>query len=291
MRRLVLIVLVGLVAALTAATGQASSDGPLGLNELRLPPLPLLSSPSPRPAPGAPAEPAPGPATATPENRWALIVGVTDYAGRVTDTVGGANDARLVRDVLLRNGWRADRIRLLVDGAATGAAVADGMSWLQANSSASTFSFFHYSGHVKQKDGSEYLWPVDSAFIKDTEVVGVLRGIRGTAWTSISGCEGAGFDDGLSSPRHLVTASSEADEKSYEDRKTGYSVWTDMFFGDGLLRGSGDADGDGVVTVGEAFAAAAPRASAYTRTQRPYGQQTPTSAGGTGDLRLDAPRI
>ncbi|MGI8536995.1 MAG: caspase family protein [Mycobacteriales bacterium] len=288
----------GLLAVLTAAGVQAAGPalpGPAlpALPGPALPALPpLLGSPRPTPTPPAPAPaPVPGPSTAPPQDHWALLVGITDYSGRVSSTVGGANDARLVRDVLLQNGWRADRIRLLVEGQATGAAVAEGMSWLQANSSPTTFSMFHYSGHVKQKNGQEYLWPVDSAFIADTEMVRVLRGIRGTAWTSISGCEAAGFDDGLSSPRHLVTASSLADEKSYEDPETGLSVWTGLFFGEALRRGAGDTDGDGVVTVDEAFAHAAPRATTFTQSQRPYGPQTPRSAGGSGGLRLDAPRI
>ncbi len=126
------------------------------------PPLGPSPSPSPSSKPKPQRQPAPPP-TAAPQDRWALIVGVTNYRGKVKDTVGGANDARLVRDVLLRNGWRSDRIRILTDGAATGRAVADGISWLQRNSSSRTFSFFHYSGHVKQKNGREYLWPVDNA--------------------------------------------------------------------------------------------------------------------------------
>lgn len=287
MRRTVVLVLVGLLAALTAATGQAS--GPrLGLE---LPVIPPVLRPAPAPAPAPAPKPAPGPPTAAPQDRWALIVGVTDYFGKVSSTVGGANDARLVRDVLLDNGWRPDRIRLLVEGQATGAAVAEGLNWLQANSSPTTFSMFHYSGHVKQKDGAEFLWPVDSAFIRDTEMARVLRGIRGTAWTSISGCEAAGFDEGLSSPRHLFTGSSRATEKSYEDPQTGLSVWTGIFVREALRGKAGDGNSDGVVTVEEAFAYAAPRATQFTQGQRPYGPQTPQAVGGLGGLRLDAPRV
>ncbi len=291
MRRTVVLLLVGLLAALTVATGQAATGPRLGLELPSLPPLPPLLRPgAPAPAPEAP-KPDPGPPTAAPQDRWALIVGVTDYFGKVSSTVGGANDARLVRDVLLDNGWRPDRIRLLVEEQATGAAVAEGLRWLQANSSPTTFSMFHYSGHVKQRDGAEFLWPVDSAFLRDTEVAGVLRGIRGTAWTSISGCEAAGFDEAISSPRHLFTGSSQATEKSYEDPETGLSVWTGIFIRDALRGRAGDADADGVVTVEEAFAYAAPRATQFTQSQRPYGPQTPYAVGGLGGLRLDAPRI
>ncbi len=259
-----------------------------------VPYLPIVNpSPSPKPSPKPAPRPAsqPAPTTAAPADRWALIVGVTNYRGSVKDTVGGAADARLVRDVLLRNGWRSDRIRILTDDRATGRAVAEGLSWLQRNSSSKSFSFFHYSGHVKQKNGREYYWPVDNGFIADDDAARVLKAMRGTAWTSISGCEAGGFDEGISSARHLFTASSDVTEKSYENRGTGYSVWSGMLFDEGLRDKAADRDGDRKVSVQEALQYAAPRARTYTRNQRPYGPQTPEWRGGSGSLNLSAPRI
>lgn len=279
-----------LVAMAGLAVGPALADPLPG-------PVPYLPIVHPSPSPSSTASPSAKPASrpagasdvVAPQDRWALIIGVTKYRGNVQDTVGGANDARLVRDVLLRNGWRSDRIRLLVDDAATGRAIADGISWLQANSSSETFSFFHYSGHVKQANGHEYLWPVDNAYIVDTEVARVLRANRGMSWSSFSGCEAHGFNEGLASSRHLVTSSSKVTEKSYEDPRTGYSVWTGMLFAEGLRDKKADRDGDGGVSVNEAFQYAAPRATAYTRNQS-KGAQTPQWAGGNGSLNLAAPR-
>ena len=297
-RRIVGLLVAGLtgVAGLTALPAGAGDAGPGTAPAPLVTPIPLppplgpSPSPSKKPTP-APKPKSPPPATAAPQDRWALIVGVTNYRGNVKDTRGGANDARLVRDVLLRHGWRSDRIRILTDGQATGRAVSDGLAWLQRNSSSRTFSFFHYSGHVKQKNGHEYLWPVDNRYIVDTEVARVLRAVRGTGWTNISACEAGGFDEGLSSRRHLFTASSHVTEKSYEDPKTGFSVWTGMLFDEGLRDKRADRDGDGRVSVHEAFQYAAPRAKTYTRNQRPHGPQTPQLAGGNGSLNLAAPRI
>ncbi len=287
-------VVAGLPAGAAAPSGPAQADA--GALTEPLPYLPIVNpspSPKPKPKPSSTPAPAPRPAatTAAPADRWALVVGVTNYRGSVKDTVGGAADARLVRDVLLRNGWRSDRIRILTDDQATGQAVADGIAWLQRNSSSRTFSFFHYSGHVKQKNGREYYWPVDNAFIADNDAARVLKAIRGTAWTSISGCEAGGFDEGLSSSRHLFTASSNVTEKSYEDGKTGFSVWSGMLFDEGLRDKRADRDGDGKVSVQEALQYAAPRASTYTQNQRPHGPQTPEWRGGNGSLNLAAPRL
>lgn len=290
MRRLSLTLTAAAFGIAACLTGLPATADPL------LPPLPPPVGPAPKPSPTPKPAPEPAPAaakaapTAAPADRWALLVGVTNYRGNVQDTVGGANDARLVRDVLLKSGWRSDRIRILTDEQATGRAIADGISWLQANSSSKTFSMFHYSGHVKQRDGREFLWPVDNAYIADTEMSRVLKANRGTSWTSISGCEAGGFDEGLSSPRHLFTGSSKVTEKSYEDPRTGFSVWSGMLFDEGLRDKKADKDGDGRVSVNEAFDYAAPRASTYTRNQA-KGQQTPQRRGGNGSLNLAAPRV
>ncbi|MFN2523862.1 MAG: caspase family protein [Mycobacteriales bacterium] len=255
-----------------------------------LPTLPPLLQPSPSPSP-TPPPPKPAPHVAPPQDRWALLVGITNYRSPVHDTVAGAQDISVVRDTLLRAGWRSDHIRVLTDNAATGKALQDGLTWLIGHSSASTASVFHYSGHVKQRDGHEYLWPVDNAFYSDSSVTQAMRAVRGTSWTSIAGCEAAGFDDGLADRNHLFSASSASYEKSYEYPDWKMSVWTGVLWDQGLRKGAGDTNADGHVTVQEAVNWGAPRAAQITKDQRPHGPQHPYIAGGNGALRLDAPVV
>jgi hypothetical protein len=257
-----------------------------------MPPVPILApSPSPSPKPSPTPSPKPSPKIAPPEDRWALLVGVTDYRSPTHDTVAGAHDAEVVRDVLLRAGWRKDHITLLTNGAATGKALQDGLTWLISHSSGSTFSLFHYSGHVKQRDGHEYLWSVDNAFYADSSVTQAMKSVRGISWTSIAGCEAAGFNDRLADRNHLFTGSSAADEKSYENPDWNMSVWVGELYDQGIRRGGADSDGDHHVTVQEAYKWGAPRAAEVTRNQRPHGPQHPYLAGGSGSLRLDAPVV
>jgi hypothetical protein len=292
-RLLVAAVLLGNVAVVGLASSYAgSSESALPAAAPTLPPLPLLApSPSPSPSPKPKPAPKPTPKVAPPQDRWALLVGITNYRAPVHDTVAGAQDVAVVRDVLLRAGWRSDHIRVLTDGAATGKALQDGLSWLIARSSGSTFTLFHYSGHVKQRDGHEYLWPVDNAFYADSSVTSAMKSVRGVSWTSIAGCEAAGFNDGLAARNRLFTASSAADEKSYEHPDWRMSVWTGVLFDQGIRRGGADTNGDHHVTVQEAFAWGAPRAAQITKDQRPHGPQHPYLAGGSGALRLDAPVV
>ena len=231
------------------------------------------------------ASAAPAPA---PGERWALIGGVDRFQGSTRPNYGGVADAADFRQMLLKNGWADDHIRVLTDGNATAGAIRAGLRWLVDHSGPNSLSVVHYSGHVKQVGSTEYVWPHDNAFIADTELAGYVRQLKGQAWVDISGCEAAGFDEGISSPTRLFTASSRANEKSYEIPDMRHSVFTLLLIDQAMLQGQGDADRDGRVSVQEAFAYAAPRAAQITAGQR-QGPQHPVMAGGDGTpLFLDA---
>ncbi|HEV3498368.1 MAG TPA: caspase family protein [Actinomycetes bacterium] len=231
------------------------------------------------------ASAAPAPAA---NERWALLVGIDRFQGSTRPNFGAAADVADVREALLKNGWADDHIKVLTDGAATAGAIRSGLQWLVDRSGPNSLSVFHYSGHVKQVGTTEYLWPHDNAFIADSELAGKLRQLKGQAWIDLSGCEAAGFDEGVSSPTRLFTASSRATEKSYEIPDMRHSVFTLLLIDQAMLQGQGDADRDGRVSVQEAFAYAAPRAAQITAGQR-QGPQHPVMAGGDGTpLFLDA---
>lgn len=220
--------------------------------------------------------------------RWALIVGVDRFQGATRPNFGAVNDAADVRQALLKAGWADDHIKVLTDGGATAAAIRSGLQWLVDHSGPTSMSVFHYSGHVKQVGPTEYLWPHDNAFIADVELAGKLRQLKGQAWIDISGCEAAGFDEGVSAPNRLFTASSRANEKSYEIPDMRQSVFTLLLVEQALVNGAGDANRDGRVSVQEAFAYAAERAPKITAGQS-QGAQHPVMAGWDGTpLFLDA---
>jgi hypothetical protein len=233
----------------------------------------------------APATAAPAPAAG---ERWALIVGVDRFQGSTRPNFGAVADAADVREALLKNGWADDHIRVLTDGAATAGAIRAGLQWLVDRSGPNSLSVFHYSGHVKQVGTTEYLWPHDNSFISDKDLAASLRQLKGQAWVDISGCEAAGFDEGISAPNRLFTASSRSTEKSYEIPEMRQSVFTLLLVEQALIKGQGDTDRDGKVSVQEAFAHAAARAPQITAGQS-QGAQHPVMAGWDGTpLLLDA---
>ena len=229
--------------------------------------------------------------------KWALIVGIDHFQGRTRPNVGAVGDARDVRDALVRHGWREDHIVMLTEEDATAGAIRDGFRWLAERSTDNSYSVFHYSGHVKLKssadgDGEgtdEHLWPHDNRHIPDGELAAAMRAVRGWLWVDIAGCEAAGFDDGIAGPQRLFTASSQEPEKSYEQPDWKNSVFTGLMIDRGVLNGQADRNGDGRVSVSEAFAYAAEYAPGMTKGQK-HGPQHPVIAGGDGsEWFLEAP--
>ncbi|MDP9071337.1 MAG: caspase family protein, partial [Actinomycetota bacterium] len=224
--------------------------------------------------------------------KWAVVIGISEYEGRTQSTPGSAGDAAIVREALLRNGWPDDHIKVLVNEAATADAIRSALAWLVEVSTDDGFAVFSYSGHVKQKpndqarDGDqegndEFIWPTDNLHIADGELARYLRDVKGDFWVNIAGCEAAGFDDGVSGPRTLFTAASQEDQKGYERGDWRQSVFNGLMVDQALLNGAGDADGDRAVSIHEAFDHAAREAPEMTKDQR-FGPQNPYIAGGDG---------
>lgn len=90
--------------------------------------------------------------------RKALLVGINEYAE--APLRGCINDVEQMRELLQRYyGFAAADMRLLLDDAATGAAIKAGLEWLaEGGDDADAVRVFHYSGHgsyVADRDGDE----------------------------------------------------------------------------------------------------------------------------------------
>ena len=241
------------------------------------------------PPPGPQYDPPPA-RTAAPADRYAFLVGITNYRPPTHDTIGAANDVEFIAKMLVARGWLPQNIRMVTDGQATGSAVRSGLTWLAGKSTPGTFTFFHYSGHVKQVGSTETLWPVDRAFVHDTEMASILSRGTGKMWIDIAGCEAGGFMGKLPSSRVLFSGSSTAAQKSYEYPDWGKSVWAGLLFELGTSQRQADADKDGRVTIGEALRYATYYAHSITLTQKPHGPQIPQVAGDPiRGWTLDAP--
>ena len=87
-----------------------------------------------------------------PDHR-ALLVGIDDYPDSENDLEGCVNDTYLVSSVLQETGFRAEDIRLVVNGRATAKTVKDRLAWLLEDPRPGDIRFFFYSGHGAQVPG------------------------------------------------------------------------------------------------------------------------------------------
>jgi hypothetical protein len=233
--------------------------------------------------------------TASAANRWALVIGIRDYAGRTESTVGGDGDAAAVRSALLHSGWRDDHILVLTEGDASADGIRAGIAWLVGHSTPSTFTLLHYSGHIciasrgPCGSGHTWLWSQDNRFLSEDEVAGRLSGLEGYSWLDVAGCESGAFDVGFHSDRHLFTSSSRASETSYEDPARKQSVWVSFAWSQGYEQGRADKGG-------HPFHATMRQMAAYGATHAPgftaggeAGSQHPLWLGGDPSWRLWSP--
>ena len=246
-------------------------------------------TPAPAPAPPAqqaatfadrfPAQAAAVQDPARPDTtRWALLIGINEHRGTVADNIGSRQDAEDLRDHLLASGWRDDHILLLTDRDATRANIVDGLAWLAERTDQDSVGIFHYSGHSKKwrhdvdGDGEPDvgLWPHDDRYVVDSELVALLDRVQPRAlWISFATCNAAAMaDPGMAQPGRVLTFSSGAPQKSYENPAWGNSVWGWFMIDQAFAAGLADADHDGRVTVQEAFEWARPRARDTTIGQR-----------------------
>lgn len=248
------------------------------------------SSPAPAPAPAGPSQQAfaaryPEHAAAQQVDsqpstfHWAVIVGVNDYQGRTGSTLGSVADATMLRDDLVRRGWRGDHVLMLTEGAATRDWIVRALEWLAHKTDERSTVVFSYSGHMKHARGNSAIWPVDNAFLWNADfgrMVGAVRADR--MWLSLQGCHAEGMRAaGVEGPNRVVTYSSKTAEKSYEDPDVGHSVQGNYLLREGISQGWGNGGRPEGVSVQNAFQWAAPRAN--TRTA---GSQTPVIADHLG---------
>lgn len=236
--------------------------------------------------------------TSPASQRWALLIGIKQYAGSTPDTVGSRQDAVALRKILLNRGWLSSNIMLLTDSDATAATIRKAVKWLASKTTARSHVIFHYAGHempfYSDVDGDdEYrdvaIWATDNRYVYDGDLGRLLGEVRARRmWIHFATCRAGGFDDpGIKKDGRIITYSSPESELSYEDPEVGHSVFGWFTIAQALRRPEwADSTGDGVVTVEEAFTWASNRV-----TQRTGGRQHPLRWDGLeGRFRLEVPK-
>lgn len=193
-------------------------------------------------------------------DKWAVVIGISDYRGRANDLQYCDDDAKDMYDYLIAKGYPAGNIKLLLDKDAKASAIIDAIDWLNSWEEPSSEVVFFYSGHGSTYDGYDDgdTEDTDEAIVS-TDMYLILDGQLRQKFSTFESqkisftfdtCFSGGMDDLQGNGRVIVAACSET-QYSYDgtsDQQNGVFTY---YYMDGLNASN---------TVEGAFAYAAPLA-------------------------------
>lgn len=225
-------------------------------------------------------------------DKWAVVIGISDYRGRAYDLQYCDDDAKDMYNYLLAKGYPQGNIKLLLDKDAKASAIIDAIDWLNFWERPNSEVVFFYSGHGSTYDGYDDGDTEDTdETIVSADLYLILDGQLRHKFSTFSSqkisftfdtCFSGGMDDLQGSGRVVVAACGET-QYSYETSDLKHGVFTYYYVG---------TDESGLQTyntVEGAFAYAA--LSAYEYMWNNYGvemnpqmyDQYPTSENPEGD--------
>jgi hypothetical protein len=245
------------------------------------------------------------------DKRWAVVIGVGEYeSDDIPDLDFAPNDARAVRDFLLSDAAGPfDEVLFLENERATGAAMREALFVFLQQADWDDLVVIYYAGHGAPDPGRPdnlYLLPTDTELDRLAATGFPMWDVKTALRRQIAAervlviadaCHSAGTADGetvgggdsnqiaggfqeLFTPsRRLMLTAADTNEFSLEDERWGgHGVFT-HFLLDGL-RGAGDLDANGIVTVTELFDHVSNQVRGATS-----GRQNPQLSG-LGDIPL-----
>ncbi len=244
------------------------------------------------------------------DKRWAVVIGVGEYdSPDIPDLRFAPNDARAVRDFLQSDAAGPfDEVLYLENERATGAAMREALFVFLQQADWDDLVVIYYAGHGAPDPGRPdnlYLLPADTDLdrlaatgfpmwdvktalrrqIAAERVLVIADACHsaGTADVAIAGLESnqiaGGFQQLFTPSRRLMLTAAATNEFSLEDERWGgHGVFT-HFLLEGL-RGAGDLDSNGIVTVTELFDHVSTNVRGATS-----GRQNP-QINGLGDIPL-----
>jgi len=204
----------------------------------------------------------PPPAT----DRWAVIIGISDYAGDENDLEYCDDDAWDFYNALVNEyGWLSDHIVILIDDHATRANILDAINWMRENEGPGDEVVFFYSGHgtvstsdadgdPERKDECIIPWEIEwEYFIWDGDLRNEFSDFESTRILFyFDSCYSGGMTD-LAGDGRLICMACKETQFSWEMSEYENGQFTYYFVDQGMLAGKADANNDGVVTCEEAF--------------------------------------
>jgi hypothetical protein len=171
-------------------------------------------------------------------NKYAVVVGISNYPGFASDLSYCDDDARSWELYLRSKGYD---VRTLIDSRATRDAILSNIEWMESMEQEGASCAFIFSGHggYAYSSGS-YIYPYDAgdfthdADISDDELAGAFENFESEhIFFFFDSCSSGGLD-GVAGDGRYVSQSSAQNENSYEYPSQRNGIWTYWFLEWGL---------------------------------------------------------
>ena len=220
------------------------------------------------PGKGKPDKPAPEPEV----NKWAVIVGISDYPGLESDLWHADDDAQEMRDALVTEyGFPEDNIKLLLDRKAKFRDILGAIEWLAERENADSSVVFFFCGHGFRRADADN-WDTDieadsyDEGIVSWDMYGLPDGMLKEEFAAFEtnkltmafgSCFSGGMfddDDDLQKVGRVIQAGCEFDQYCWDYYDLGNTLFGYYFIDRGMLNQlAPDDDLDGKVSIEEAF--------------------------------------
>jgi hypothetical protein len=190
----------------------------------------------------------------------ALLVGVSEYGGRINDLPNTDDDARQLYNSLRTAGLLHPASALLTNAEATTKNVREAFARAAAAAGPNDTFLFFFSGHGDQVDvpvsaaeldGRAETIELRDAAMRDSELAPLFASVHGRlSIVALDSCFSGGFRNLISRPNVMGLFSSEEDLTSLVASQFKAGGFLAYFLREGLT-GAADDDGDHIVTAGE----------------------------------------
>lgn len=174
-------------------------------------------------------------------NKYALVWGSKGHKG---DQICGDNNARLMAHLLIRTyGFNRRNVRILINNKLTMENMLEDLLWLRQKANDNSSVFLFYSGHGGKNSVGKFTHYSLNQQFQDIEY--------GKLCMVFECCYSGNACEPLSGENRLIIASTRVG--SAGPTTPSGSIFRDYFLNEAIKKGLGDTNGDGQVSMQEAF--------------------------------------
>ncbi|MHA1271502.1 MAG: caspase family protein [Candidatus Helarchaeota archaeon] len=223
-------------------------------------------------------------------NRYALVIGISDYPGYINDLSYCDDDAISIKTWLTNQNFPNENIYVLIDRQATRSNIEEKINLIKSQCDGDDYFFFFYSGHGDQHGSTTSIIPYDynlNGEITETDLKGYFNTINYSKLIALfDSCRSGGLLNSINGTNRIIITACSATEDSIEDIFTlKHGIFT-AFFLKAYENLNADANNDTKITLEEAFNYLYEKSASYSSNVYGYTQHAQMYDSVSGEFML-----